>query len=88
MSNTDITCSTKLVLTFRSIGPIIVGLAADRYGRKRRSSPSSPTTSSLTIIQLVITVPNDVSPLHRSRANKLSPYRQADPMAPTTRVVP
>lgn len=33
-SNTDITWGITLVLMFRSVGSIIFGIAADRYGRK------------------------------------------------------
>src|SRR5271169_1467610 len=34
VSNTDITWGITLVLMLRSVGSIIFGLAADRYGRK------------------------------------------------------
>lgn len=33
-STTDITWGITLVLMFRSVGSIIFGIAADRYGRK------------------------------------------------------
>jgi MFS family permease len=33
-SNTDITWGITLVLMFRSVGSIVFGIAADRYGRK------------------------------------------------------
>ncbi|KAK5652103.1 hypothetical protein OQA88_10881 [Cercophora sp. LCS_1] len=74
-SNTEITWGITLVLMFRSIGSMVFGIAADRYGRKWPFIINNVLFMTIELVR-VTSLPGWIA------KDKL---RQADPTAPTTR---